>query len=96
MTGEWEYKLRKIEEGQLSREQFMRDIMELTKSVVKRTVGFKETDADLRETGLTSPIDGSPLFEGLAYYQTKSGNFRIGKSFASRRLETDEAAILIK
>ena len=96
MTGEWEYKLRKIEEGQLSREQFMRDIMELTKSVVQRTVGFKETDADLRETGLTSPIDGSPLFEGLAYYQTKSGNFRIGKSFAGRRLETDEAAILIK
>ncbi len=96
MTGEWEYKLRQIENGELSRDQFMRGILELTKSVVQRTVGFKETDADLRETGLTSPIDGSPLFEGLAYYQTKAGDFRIGKSFAGRRLETGEAETLIK
>ena len=96
MTGEWEYKLRQIENGELSRDQFMRDILELTKSVVQRTVGFKESEADLRETVLSSPIDGSPLFEGLAYYQTKAGDFRIGKSFAGRRLETEEAEILIK
>ena len=96
MTGEWEHKLRQIEEGALSREEFMQGIVELTRSVVKRTAGFKETDANLRETGLTSPIDGSPLYEGLAYYQTKAGDFRVAKTFAGRRLELDEAAELIK
>ena len=96
MTGEWEYKLRQIEEGKYSREQFMRDIVQLTQLVVQRTVDFKESTDDMEETVLTSPIDGSPLFEGLAYYQTKSGDFRIAKSFASRRLELDEAATLIK
>ena len=39
LTGEWEYKLKQMESGALSREAFMGDIKSLTKDIVERTVG---------------------------------------------------------
>ena len=38
LTGEWEYKLKQMESGALSREAFMGDIKSLTKDIVERTV----------------------------------------------------------
>ncbi len=96
MTGEWEHKLRLIEEGSMSRAQFMKEITSLTEEFVSKTTGFKETAANLKETPLRSPINEEPLFEGLSFYQNIDGDFRIPKSIASRRLPVEEVQILLK
>ncbi|WBY00089.1 DNA topoisomerase III [Ramlibacter tataouinensis] len=43
LTGEWEYKLAQMEHGRLSRDEFMREIGEMTKHIVKKA---KEYDRD--------------------------------------------------
>src|SRR5690606_12115325 len=43
LTGEWEYKLAQIERGNISREEFMREIAQMTQIIVKRA---KEYDND--------------------------------------------------
>ena len=67
MTGEWEHKLRLIEDGAMTREQFMKEITQLTEEFVSKTTGFTETAANLKQTKLLSPINGEPLFEGLGF-----------------------------
>ena len=43
LTGEWEYKLAQMEHGKLSRDEFMREIAEMTKHIVQKA---KEYDRD--------------------------------------------------
>jgi DNA topoisomerase-3 len=43
LTGEWEHKLAQMEHGRLSRDEFMREIAEMTKHIVKKA---KEYDRD--------------------------------------------------
>ncbi|MBX9798137.1 MAG: DNA topoisomerase III, partial [Burkholderiaceae bacterium] len=43
LTGEWEYKLSEMERGKISREEFMREIAQMTQIIVKRA---KEYDND--------------------------------------------------
>ena len=61
MTGEWEQKLRQIEEGKMTRESFMEEISNLTRDFVSKTTGFDETTASLKETDLRSHLDNQPL-----------------------------------
>jgi DNA topoisomerase-3 len=96
MTGEWEHKLKLIEEGTMTREQFMKEIGSLTEEFVTKTTGFKETAENLKETTLRSPVTDEPLFEGLGFYQNLEGDFRIPKSIAGRRLPIDEVDILLR
>jgi len=96
MTGEWEQKLRQIEDGKMTRDSFMEEISNLTRDFVSKTTGFDETTASLKETVLRSPLDNQPLFEGLNAYQDTSGDFRISKNIAGRRLTVDEVEILLK
>jgi DNA topoisomerase-3 len=96
MTGEWEHKLKLIEEGTMTREQFMKEIGSLTEEFVTKTTGFKETVENLKETTLRSPVTDEPLFEGLGFYQNIEGDFRIPKSIAGRRLPIDEVDILLR
>jgi DNA topoisomerase-3 len=96
MTGEWEHKLRLIEEGTMTRDQFMKEIGSLTEEFVTKTTGFTETAENLKETTLRSPVTDEPLFEGLGFYQNIEGDFRIPKSIAGRRLPIDEVDILLR
>ena len=96
MTGEWEQKLRMIEEGKFSRDSFMNEISNMTKDFVEKTTGFDDAQASLRETDLRSPVDNQPIYEGLNNYQVESGDFKISKNIAGRRLTVDEVGILLK
>ncbi|MEM9413490.1 MAG: DNA topoisomerase, partial [Planctomycetota bacterium] len=42
MTGEWEYKLKQIESGDLDRDKFMNDIKDLTTNIVEETRKFTD------------------------------------------------------
>ena len=96
LTGEWEQKLRKIENNEMTREEFMNEISNLTKEFVSKTTGFSETADSFKETPLKSPVDGSDLFESLNFFQDSEGEFKISKSIAGRRLQIEEVDHLIK
>ena len=96
LTGEWEHKLRKIEEKEMTREQFMQEISKMTVDFVEKTTSFKESKANFINTPLRSPVNDEPLYEGLTFYQNEEGDFRIPKSIAGRRLPVDEVEKLIK
>jgi DNA topoisomerase-3 len=44
MTGEWEYKLRQMEQGKFPRDKFMAEIIDVTKGIVDRTKNFGRTN----------------------------------------------------
>ena len=96
LTGEWEHKLRKIENNEMTREEFMDEISTLTKEFVSKTTGFTETADSFKNTILKSPVDDQPLYESLNFFQDREGEFKISKSIAGRRLEIDEVSHLLK
>tara|TARA_B100001248_G_scaffold256809_1_gene238382 strand:- start:3235 stop:4194 length:960 start_codon:yes stop_codon:yes gene_type:complete len=96
LTGEWEHKLRKIENNEMTREEFMEEISTLTKEFVSKTTGFTETADSFKDTILKSPVDDQPLFESLNFFQDMEGEFKISKSIAGRRLEVEEVNHLLK
>lgn len=59
MTGEWEYKLRLVEEGKLSREAFMQGIVDMTQSMIGRMAAPPPT----KESTIISPVDDKPMLE---------------------------------
>ena len=95
LTGEWEHKLRKIEEGEMTRDQFMQEITKLTEDFVGKTTNFTESAENLKDTPLRSPVNDEPLYEGLSFYQNMEGDFKIPKSVAGRRLPIEEVSQLL-
>ena len=74
----------------------MNEISSMTKDFVEKTTGFDDAQASLRETDLRSPVDNQPIYEGLNNYQVESGDFKISKNIAGRRLTVDEVGILLR
>ncbi len=90
LTGEWEYKLHKIEDGELDRKTFMKDIVSMTQQIVDGIKGYEETEDDLEATDLVSPYGGEPLFESLRSYRTKDNSFAIYKIIGNRKMSKEE------
>jgi len=95
MTGEWEYKLRQMEHNHFPREQFMAEIVEVTKGIIERTKAFNEDDAGATPTDIPSPTDGQPMLETLRSYRSQDGALTIYKTITGRRLETEEVRELV-
>ncbi len=95
LTGEWEYKLRQIEEGRLSRENFMREITGLTRDIVEKTKNFEETDENATETSIISPSDGKPMLENARRYKSQDGELSIYKVVGNRKLDEPEVQQLL-
>lgn len=67
MTGEWEYKLRQVSEGKLSRAEFMAGIVSLTRQIVAGVNGGGN-DGQWSETSVISPTDGRPMLENFKMF----------------------------
>jgi DNA topoisomerase III len=96
LTGEWEFKLKQIEHGQLNRSTFMKGIGELTTEIVEKARSFDETSMHTETTDILSPIDGSALLDTIRAYRSQDGNFVVNKVIANRRMEAEEVRKLIK
>ena len=107
MTGRWEQKLRLIEQGEMTRATFMKEIADETRSLVEKTGGFTE-DAESAETLEGVEWEGRPLLSTLRDYRSqqtvKIGEpgkekevpaFIIYKSMGNRKIESGEVAELI-
>lgn len=96
MTGEWEHRLRLMEQGKLSREEFMDGIRKLTTELVERTRGFEENEETLPETEFISPTDQKPMREAMRFYRSQDGLLTIYKSMGNRKLQPEEIKALLK
>lgn len=96
MTGEWEHRLRQMEQGKLSRSEFMEGIKKLTSELVDRTRGFEERDEDLPETKFISPTDSKPMREAMRFYRSQDGQLTIYKNMGNRKLQDEEIETLLR
>jgi DNA topoisomerase-3 len=95
MTGEWEFKLRQMEQGKFAREKFMAEVVETTKSIVEGVKSFEEDDSAARDTDIISPTDGKPLMETLRGYKSKDGELMIYKVIGNRKMAESEVKDLL-
>jgi DNA topoisomerase-3 len=95
MTGEWEYKLKQMERGELPRDRFMAEIVGLTQKIVERAKNFEESGLTAKPLDFKSP-DGQPMVETLRYYQSEDGKLQLRKVVAGRLLEPFEARDLLQ
>jgi DNA topoisomerase-3 len=99
LTGDWEYKLRRMEHGQLRREAFMKEIISYTNEIVTKArqradEAKNQTFPDLR---VACPACGADsLRQTDATYECRQPgcSFKAKKHIAGRLLGEDEAAEL--
>jgi DNA topoisomerase-3 len=105
LTGEWEYKLAQMERGQLSREAFMREIAQMTQSIVKHAKDYDSDTipGDYATLQTPCPNCGGIVKENYRRYQCSGaagdGNgcgFSISKTPAGRAFELDEIERLLR
>ncbi len=96
MTGNWEFQLREVERGHLSRDDFMKGIVDMTRDLVDKTKNFDEKDEDLPDSPFLSPTDGKPMKESLRSYRSQDGQFTVYKTMSNRRLQPEEIETLLK
>lgn len=96
LTGEWEYKLHKIENGEMERKAFMKEITSMTKDIVESIKSYEENEDQLEPTDLVSPYDQEPLFESLRAYRTKDNSFAVYKIIGNRKMDKDEIRELLE
>ncbi|MCL4143787.1 UNVERIFIED_CONTAM: hypothetical protein GTU68_050665 [Idotea baltica] len=100
MTGNWEYKLKQMEHGKLSRDQFMGEINELTKKIVQQTKAFNDEIVNRKFDDLNAPCPECDSqvhrqTDGLFECRNPECNFRLKKYIASHELTEDEARNLM-
>ena len=95
LTGEWEYKLNRIERGLYTRPEFMREIVNLAKSLVSKIKGFDE-DKDKKPAAFRNPIDGGKIFETLTRYESEDGAIVIRKVLGGRQMSEAEVVELLQ
>ena len=98
LTGEWEFRLRQMERGQLSRSEFMQQIGNLTKDLVEKVRGGmgKEVSGQFRPLGSHCPRCGhAGLKESFRCYECPGCKLSVWKTMAGRELEREEVETLL-
>jgi DNA topoisomerase-3 len=98
MTGEWEFKLKQMERGQLSRDTFMHEIRGLTRDIVEKVKGFGENpiEGEFVTLEITCPqCGGGPFKEDYRTYTCATCALRVWKSMAAREFEPEEVRELL-
>ena len=95
MTGEWEYKLKQMEHGELARSRFMEEIIGLTQTIVEKAKNIEESNFEPKPLVFNAP-NGKPMVETLRHYQANDGSFQLRKVVAGRLLEPSEAKELLE
>ncbi|MCZ6671773.1 MAG: topoisomerase C-terminal repeat-containing protein, partial [Verrucomicrobia bacterium] len=86
---------RQIEEGKLSREDFMAAIIEQTKGMVDKVKNFDGDEDGSTEIDIVSPTDNERMMENFRSYKSKDGQVTIYKVIGNRKLTLDELTTLL-
>jgi DNA topoisomerase-3 len=97
LTGEWEYKLAQMERGRISREEFMREISDMTQVIVKRAKEYDNATipGDYATLKTPCPNCGSVVKENYRRFACTQCDFSIGKTPGGRQFEIDEVEELL-
>ena len=95
LTGEWEHKLRLIEQGRMTREQFMKEIGELVRKVVGVIKTGEIPDVVYATVPAPCPKCGGVVQENYRKFQCQKCDFAIWKVTSGREWSTEEVAELI-
>jgi DNA topoisomerase-3 len=99
LTGQWEYKLHEMEDGKLSRRDFMKEIEKLTTKIVDDAKRYDdksfESKIDIKNP---CPKCGGKIHETFKWFAcSKEGcDFQIWKSIASKSLTVEEIESLLQ
>jgi DNA topoisomerase-3 len=95
LTGEWEHKLRLMEQGKITREQFMKEITELVRKVVGVIKTGEIPDVVYATVPAPCPKCGGVVQENYRKFQCQKCDFAIWKVTSGREWSTEEVAELI-
>ena len=96
MTGEWEFKLRQMEQNKYTRASFMAEIVKQTESIVGNVKTFEEDASTARKTEIISPTDDQPILETLRAYKSQDGKLIVYKVIGGRKMEEPEVKTLVE
>jgi DNA topoisomerase-3 len=98
LTGDWEFKLKQMEHGRLSRPEFMAEIADMTRRIVDRTKAFQgdEVPGDFGLLTTKCPKCGGDIKENYRRFQCTKCDFSAPKFLSSRLMESSEIEELIQ
>jgi DNA topoisomerase III len=97
LTGDWEFRLKQMERGQLGRSEFMQQIEQMTQQMVEK-IKRHESDTvpgDFGELKAPCPKCGGVIRENYKKFQCQKCDFALWKIVAGRQLEIPEVEELI-
>ncbi len=97
LTGEWEYKLARMERGEMSRKAFMKEIAEMTELIVERAKSYDSDTipGDFGELSAPCPKCGGHIKETYKKFQCQKCDFSLWKIVAGRQFEPEEIEVLL-
>jgi DNA topoisomerase-3 len=97
LTGEWEYKLSQMERGRISREEFMREIAQMTQIIVKRAKEYNNDTipGDYATLAAPCPNCGGVVKENYRRFACTKCEFSMSKTPGSRQFEVAEVEELL-
>jgi len=97
LTGGWEYKLSQMERGKISREEFMREIAQMTQIIVKRAKEYDNDTipGDYATLKTPCPNCGGVVKENYRRFACTKCEFSMSKTPGSRQFEVAEVEELL-
>jgi DNA topoisomerase-3 len=98
LTGDWEYKLKEMEHGKLSRDQFMHGIAEMTRHIVERAKAYESDTVPGDYSTLKTPCPrcGGVIKENYKKFQCQNCDFSLWRILSGRQFDPAETEALIK
>ncbi|HEX5345084.1 MAG TPA: DNA topoisomerase, partial [Duganella sp.] len=98
LTGEWEYKLSQMEKGKISRDEFMREIAQMTQVIVKRAKEYDNDTipGDYHTMHTPCPNCGGVVKENYRRFACTKCDFSMSKTPGGRQFEIEEVEELLK
>ncbi len=95
LTGNWEFKLKQMEHGNLPRSEFMNHIVDLTREMVSRIKRGNIPDTAFRTLSTPCPKCGGRVQENYRKFKCQKCDFAIWKVVSSREFAPEEIETLI-
>src|SRR5690606_15034428 len=97
LTGGWEYKLARMERGELSREAFMAEIADMAREIVEKAKSYESdtVPGDFATLKAPCPKCGGVVKENYKKFACQQCDWSTWKIVASRQFEIDEIETLL-
>ena len=96
LTGDWEYKLKQMEQGKLARDEFMGHITGITREFVDRIRNGDIPDTAFATVEAPCPKCGGTVQENYRKFQCQKCDFSLWKVVSGREWAPEEIAALIR